>query len=70
MTCLYFSKDERYDKGTAKCLRKSFIGAPPLMVTLKDCATCELCFYELPGWVAFQAAFIAERAEENRKRQD
>ena len=71
MTCLYFSQDRaRYDKDTAKCLRKSHQGVEPVMVTLKDCAACDLCLYEPPGWKAAEKAFADMTAEQNRRRYD
>jgi hypothetical protein len=70
MNCLYFSEDARYDKGTAKCLRKSVQGFDPVMVTLKDCAGCLLCFSEPPGWAMAKELFANIMAEQNRKRHD
>ena len=70
MTCLYFSQDTRYEKGTAKCLRKSYQGDEPVMVTLMICATCDLCLYASPDWETVKRVFADLMAEQNRRRYD
>ena len=49
-SCIYHSIDSRYDKGCAKCLRKSIQGNDPVMVRLNE-ASCSLFFLMPKDWL-------------------